>query len=77
MENLPVYEEGLSGKLGDQVYYNRWGKTFVRKHPGSYNKTATPKQATGRARFTEAHRFAQAVIADPVLKASYHKKANG
>ena len=69
-------EETLHGKLGDVVYYQRNGKTFTRRAPGSYNKIPTEKQAPLRERFKEAHRFAQMVIADPVLKALYNKKAN-
>ena len=70
-------EEILYGKLGDVVYFRLNGKTFMRKAAGSYNKTATTKQAPVRERFKEAHRFAQAVIADPVLKTLYTKKADG
>ena len=70
-------EEILYGKVGDVVYFRLNGKTFMRKAVSSYNKTATAKQAPVRERFKEAHRFAQAVIADPVLKALYTKKADG
>ncbi|MEP7165279.1 MAG: hypothetical protein ABI741_11330 [Ferruginibacter sp.] len=49
----------------------------MRKAAGSYNKTATEKQVPVREKFKAAHRFAQAVIADPLLKALYNKKANG
>ena len=77
MENLDWYEERSSGRIGDMVYYNRWGKTYMRKRPGGYDKTATEKQALARERFIAAHQFAQAVIADPVLKALYPQKARG
>ena len=70
-------EEILYGKLGDVVYFRLNGKTFMRKAAGSYNKIPTEKQAGVRERFAAAHRFAQAVIADPALKALYNKKANG
>ena len=76
MENLEWYEERGSGRIGDMVYYTRWGKTYMRKRPGGYDKTATEKQGLARERFIAAHQFAQAVIADPVLKALYNKKAN-
>ena len=72
-----VLLEGLSGKIEGWIYYQRFGKTFIRKAPGSYNKVATEKQAIVRARFTEAHHFAQSVINDPVKKAAYEKKAKG
>ena len=70
-------EEILHGKMGDVVYFRLNGKTFMRKAAGSYNKTTTAKQAPVRERFKEAHQFAQAVIADPGLKALYLQKANG
>ena len=68
---------GLSGKRGDLIFYQRFGKTFIRKASGSYNKIPTEKQAIARANFIEAHHFAQSVINDPVQKAIYEKKANG
>lgn len=68
---------GLSGKIDEYVFYNRFGKTYMRKAPGSYNKVPTAKQAIVRARFIEAHHFAQAVINNPVKKAAYEKKARG
>jgi len=72
-----VLLEGLSGKINGWIYYQRFGKTFIRKASGSYNKIPTEKQAVVRARFTEAHHFAQSVINDPVRKAQYEKKAKG
>ena len=67
--------QGGSGKLLGKVYYQRNGKTFARKAPGSYNKIPTEKQAAARLRFVEAHRFAQGIIADPVQKALYEQRA--
>ena len=72
-----VLLEGLSGKIEGCIYYQRFGKTFIRKASGSYNKVPTEKQAIVRARFTEAHQFAQSVINDPVKKTKYEKKAKG
>lgn len=74
---LQPYEEGLSGKVGDEVYYNRYGKTLLRRRPGSYNRIPTEKQAAVRLRFAAAHLFAQSIIADPVMKVLYTKKAGG
>jgi hypothetical protein len=74
---IPWFADGASGKIGKKVFYNRFGKTLVRKAPGSYNMNATPKQAEARQRFTAAHQFAQSIIADPVFKALYTKKAAG
>jgi hypothetical protein len=69
--------EGASGKVGDMILCQFHGNTYARKAPGSYNKIPTPKQAVIRQRFIEAHRFAQSVINDPLLKVLYEKKAAG
>ncbi len=69
--------EGASGRIGNLIFYQRYGRTFARIAPGSYNKTPTEKQAVMRARFKEANLFAQFVIQDPELKALYEKKAAG
>jgi len=68
---------GLSGKMFGMIVYQRFGKTFIRRAPGSYNKVPTEKQAIVRARFIAAHAFASSVINDPVQKAIYEKKAKG
>lgn len=77
-KKLEWWEEGLSGKLKDKVYYQLNGKTFIRNaaKPG-YNKIPTAKQETKRNRFKEAQQFAKTVINDPVLKALYEKMASG
>ncbi len=72
---IPFWLYGCSGKIGEQVYYTRNGKTFVRKAPGSYNKNPTLKQKVSRELFKKAHLFAKEIIADPILKAQYLKKA--
>jgi hypothetical protein len=70
-----IITAGLSGKMGDLVFYQLGGKTFARKAPGSYNKIATPQQAPGRERFQKAMEFAKSVIADPLLKAAYQARS--
>lgn len=71
------YEEGLSGKLGNSVYYQLRGKTFIRKAPVTgYNKVATEKQAVARERFKAAQQYALLVLSDPGWKAMYEKMAN-
>ena len=77
LSNENFLSEGMSGKMDGMIFYQRFGKTFIRKAAGSYNKVPTEKQAIVRARFIEAHHFAQAVIKDPVQKAIYEKKAKG
>jgi hypothetical protein len=74
---LQFYEKGLSGKMGDIVYYQRRGKTHIRKVPAKPSKPGTPKQTANRERFATAQRFAATVIADPALKAMYKQKAGG
>ena len=67
--------QGCSGKIGNLVFYQLHGKTFVRKAAGGYNKIATPKQAAVRSTFEAAQLFAKTIINDPVLKAIYQAKA--
>jgi len=71
------YAQGMYGKLGDVVLYRRFGKTLVRKAPGSYNKTPTGKQSVARTKFLEAIQFAQSVVANPLLKAQYEMDLEG
>ena len=71
---LPLLQ-GHSGKVGNKVFYQRNGKTFIRKAQGSHNIIPTPLQAVARERFRQAHLFAQGIISDPVLKAVYQKRA--
>lgn len=68
---LPDHLKGFSGKVGDIIIYNRFGNTYARKAPGSYNKIPTAKQAAARERFIAAHEFAKSIIANPVLKSLY------
>lgn len=75
MRELAIYEKGLSGKCGDEVFYYRWNETKVRKAAGSYNTVPTPKQAPVRERFKAAQQFAKTVIANPVLKAFFESIA--
>ena len=72
-QQIPWYAKGGYGKLDKKVYYRRYGKLLVRKAAGSYNKIPTEKQEAMRIRFAAAHRFAQSIIADPVLKALYEQ----
>ena len=75
-QQIPWYAKGGYGKLDKKVYYRRYGKLLVRKAAGSYNKIPTEKQEAMRIRFAAAHRFAQSIIADPVLKALYEQKGD-
>ena len=70
-QELNIIMRGMSGKCGPFVYYQRHGKTFVRKAPGSYNKEATPDQAIVRKQFLKANEYARSVMQDPLLKAKY------
>lgn len=71
------YTQGGSGKLGNKVYYQLNGKTFVRKAAGSYNKIPTPKQAAARERFAAAQQLAVQAMKDPLLKTKFEALAMG
>lgn len=73
--NDNMFLDGLYGKIEDRVFYRRYGKTYVRKAAGSYNKIPSAEQAIVRSRFIEAVAFAKTVISNPILKQQYEKKA--
>ena len=73
---LEWYEQGLSGKTGKLVFYQRNGKTFIRNAAkNGYNKTDTTKQAVGRDRFKAAVVHAKNILVNPELKALYTQMA--
>lgn len=69
-----IATQGLSGQVGEFVFRQRFGKTFVMKKPVFSGKTS-PAQADNRSRFREASRYAKAAISDPELKLFYRSRA--
>ena len=75
-QQLSILYSGMSGTLGDKVYYERRGATHVRQRPRyTYNDHPGPKQATTHDNFRAANLFAKSVVANPMLKALYAAKA--
>lgn len=50
-------ETHLSGKLGDKVYSQYYGKTYVRRVPAVRKDARTPAQLMNQQRFNEINRF--------------------
>lgn len=67
---------GASGALGDElVFKQRAGKTVISLPQPPRIDNPTNAQLAVRSKFREAERYAKAVIADPVLKATYLARA--
>lgn len=69
-----IATQGLSGQVGEFVFRQRFGKTFVMRKP-RYSGKESPAQAGNRSRFKEAARYAKAAISNPELKLFYRSKA--
>ncbi len=69
--------QGLSGKLGNVVFKQRRGKTYVDPMP-VYNKDRIPtrKELDVRAKFSVAVSYARKALTDPVMHAFYKKRSN-
>ena len=68
--------QGLSGKVGNVVFKQRRGKTYVEPMP-VYNKDRilTQKELDVRAKFAKAVAYARKAMSDPVLHEVYKKQA--
>src|SRR5689334_18670965 len=71
-----ILVKGASGNFrGEIVYKNRGDKTFFGAMPElDPKRVRTPKEKAFRQKSISATAYAQAVVADPVLKAFYQKK---
>ena len=70
-----ILTKGLSGQLGKQVVFKRYGKkTVVSRYPDMSNIKPSKSQKKERNLFAEAVVYAQGINNDPVKKASYAKK---
>jgi hypothetical protein len=68
--------QGWSGRIQNHVFYQRNGKTLIRKASAKgYNKKPTEAQASMRHLFIRATAFAKIVINNPQLKAEYQARA--
>jgi hypothetical protein len=68
--------EGVSGRISDVVFRQRFGKTIISKMPDYSNPPpSSARQISIRLQFKDAVAYAKTVMADPVLKMLYGKKA--
>lgn len=65
---------GISGKVGDMVFRQRNGKTFVSKASNKTQKERTAKQQANNSNFQRAVIYAKKALADPVAKQMYKAK---
>jgi hypothetical protein len=68
-----IVTQGLSGKIGSQLVIQKNG--IIRSRPDKSRLKWSDAQVSHRKRFEAAQQFARAVIADPVQKAIYQRKA--
>src|SRR5690554_1129397 len=65
----------VSGKVGNVVYYNSNGGTYVRSLPtkGQRQQVPTPKQATQRARFAVVQNWLRPIL--PLIRVGFNEYA--
>lgn len=70
-----IVTQGLSGQIGQQVVFKRYGKkTVVSRYPDMSNVKPSKKQKKEQNHFAEAVAYAQSINNDPIKKAIYAKK---
>jgi hypothetical protein len=72
-DNLLV--DGFSGKLGDIIFKHYRFGTVVSRRPNMSKVKRTSTQKKNSSRFVEAVKYARSVVASPMLKKTYEKKA--
>ena len=70
-----ILYHGMSGRIGNLVFYQKNGNTFVRPRPSKSKNPPTPARLRKQEKFKRAHAFAHNVINDPELKAVYDARA--
>jgi hypothetical protein len=67
-----IFFKGVRGKLGNVVFFTRNGKTFMRMaSEGGRKRKPTPQQNKITSKFSEAVKYARAVLETPELKKLY------
>jgi hypothetical protein len=67
--------QGMSGYLGKQLVVKQYAtKTVVTKYPDMSNVKPSAKQLEEKSRFSKAVKYAQAILHNPALKATYLSK---
>lgn len=65
----------MSGHLGKQLVVKQYAtKTVISKYPDMTNVKPSPKQLEEKGRFSQAVKYAQAVLKNSALKATYLEK---
>ncbi|MDI9364315.1 MAG: hypothetical protein QM541_05145 [Flavobacterium sp.] len=66
---------GMSGHLGKQLVVKQYAtKTVISKYPDMTNVKPSPKQLAEKSRFSKAVKYAQEILNNPELKATYLSK---
>ena len=63
---------GMSGKMGDKVFFTRNGQIFCRK-AGKRQTKVKPSEIVRRERFGVAARATNAIMNDPILREYWEK----
>ncbi len=66
---------GLSGKHGNVIFYQRYGKTIIGLAP-AYQHQPTIKQISRQKLFADAVAYAKNILSDPQMKATYSQLAH-
>lgn len=69
-----IVTKGLSGKIQDLVFRQRYGKTIVSSFPTASKFPATESQQLIRFTFKDAVRYAKAILLDDAIKMAYLAK---
>jgi hypothetical protein len=67
----------ISGRVDNWVYRLRAGQMLITKRPDFSGVVPSQAQLDVRQRFSEARRYAQIALANPVLRAFYAERAKG
>jgi hypothetical protein len=68
--------DGVSGRMGNFIFYEADGQTLSRAVPKSTGRRSE-KQKANSIRFLNAQRYAARALADPALKAAYKAACRG
>jgi hypothetical protein len=73
MAKLPLHSllNGASGRLGDMVFRQIRGRTYVQKMPAAAKKPLSSSQIVACGKFVGASQYARQALLDPALKAAF------
>lgn len=67
--------DGISGRVGNIVFSERYGKTVLGRRPVRGNREFTPQQLSQQEKFRLAGLYVKAVVANPQARAPYDEVA--